>query len=193
MVSSYSIGMSDVPPVGPEESLPEPADDLVEHSQAEVEPDLLEADSFDDLSDDWDAAEDDKEYVEANNSEVRIHVPRPLVWALASVLSAACIITSLVTFAYGSWSPGGDQPTNLSSCLNPLRATLTAAGVPQAAVQHLTVAAQPGIFDSDALPELVAARKLLEPLADRPEVAAALQVLNGITAARSQAGWIHCP
>ena len=185
--------MSEIPPVEPEESSPEDTSDLVEHSRRDDAPDQFEADHFDDLPEDWDSEEGEDEYAEANDSEVRLHVPRPLVWGLASVLAVVCIIGSLVTFASGSWSPGGDQPVNLGPCLNPIRAALTAAGAPQTAVQRLTAAAQPDIFDSDALPLLLDARRLLEPMQDNPMVASALQVLAGMTTIHSQNERIHCP
>ena len=148
---------------------------------SQTDPSQFDAANLDDLREE-EVEEGDEEYEDDNGSEIRLHIPRQLVWGCVGVLSAACIIGSIVAFAYGSGGVGGEVPINLSPCLVPIRATLTAAGASQAVGWRLEAAARPGIFDSDVLPLLLEAERLLEPMRDNAAVVPALQALTDVIA-----------
>jgi hypothetical protein len=75
-----------------------------------------------------------------------------------------------------------------STRLAQIHAKLAAAGVPEAALRHLAVAARPGINIGDAIEALVDADKALESMSDNSTAASARQeihaILNDLSARR---------
>lgn len=123
----------------------------------------------------------DAEY-EQDYPAFRIHVPRPLVWSFIALASVLVTVAGVWGFSDSSWSSGDDWRVDLSQCIAPIRATLAAAKAPHWALYNLEIAAQPGIWASEAHYRLLDADKALESAGDNPTIALARQKLRVISA-----------
>jgi hypothetical protein len=111
----------------------------------------------------------------------RIHVSRPLVWAIL-------ILFSLTIVAMGLWGLGHSTLTYGMSPVGPatterlaqLQTRLKEANAPKAALRYMAIASQPGVNIGDATEALANAEKALEPASGKREIASALAELRVI-------------
>ncbi len=99
-------------------------------------------------------------------------IPRRLHYVLAGM----CLLLTAVAiwgYLHATWSMANDEAVDLGSCLRPIRATLAAAGAPPDVLAQLNMAAQPGIWRSDAVARLQAADASLRSMPAAPAVAEA--------------------
>ena len=117
--------------------------------------------------------EPEEESVEENYWEPRhIRVPRSIIWGVIALLSLGAVALATWGLAHSTMTygvPPVDAAT--TARLSQIRTNLVAAGAPEAALRHLTVAAQPGLNIGDAIDALASANKALEPMRDNPAIA----------------------
>ena len=126
----------------------------------------------------------------------RVHVSRPLVWAILILFSLTIVAMGLwglghSTLTYGM-SPVGSATTER---LAQIQTRLREANAPEAALRQMEIASRPGVNIGDALEALVRADKALEPTSQNAMIASARQelraVLNGLRS--KQYWWVLTP
>jgi hypothetical protein len=90
-------------------------------------------------------------------------LPRWFPYAVAGLILLLMAV-GVWGYTQGTFSVSGDNPVKLGACLVPMRATLASAGAPAEALQQLAVAAQPHVWQSDALDRLVKADRALDSM-----------------------------
>jgi hypothetical protein len=140
----------------------------------------LDTIELDDLLSGYEEGYCDAEY-EEEYPAFRIHVPRPLVWGFFALASVLVIAASVWGWSDSSTAPGDDWRVDLSECVAPIRATLVAADAPWRALYDLEIAAQPGMWASEAHYRLLDAGNALESASDNPAIALARQKLQIIS------------
>ena len=111
----------------------------------------------------------------------RVHVSRPLVWAIL-------ILFSLTIVAMGLWGLGHSTLTYGMSPVDPamterlaqIQSQLREANAPKAALRYIATASQPGVNIGDAIEALTNAEKALEPASGKIEIASARAELHVI-------------
>ena len=111
----------------------------------------------------------------------RVHVSRPLVWAIL-------ILFSLTIVAMGLWGLGHSTLTYGMSPVDPamterlaqIQSQLREANAPKAALRYMAIASQPGINIGDAIEALANAERALEPASGKIEIASAQAELRVI-------------
>ena len=111
----------------------------------------------------------------------RVHVPRPLVWAVL-------ILFSMTIVAMGVWGLGHSTLTygtkfvdaTTTERLAQIQTKLREANAPEAALRQMAIASRPGVNIGDALEALVSADKALEPMSQNVMVASIRQELRGV-------------
>src|SRR5512136_1994190 len=124
----------------------------------------------------------------------RVHVSRPLVWAILILFSLTIVAMGLwglghSTLTYGM-SPVGSATTER---LAQIQTQLRAANAPEAALRQMEIASRPGANIGDALEALVSADKALEPMSQNAMIASARQELRGVLSdlQSKQFWWVH--
>jgi hypothetical protein len=108
-----------------------------------------------------------------------VRVPKSIVWGILILLGVVLLVAVIwgftqSTITYGV--PTVDAATTAQ--LSRIRATLVAADAPPAALQHLDVAAQPGVNVGDAIEALVITIQELTPITDNPPLVEARKELH---------------
>ena len=162
-------------------------------SDPEIDPEFLPSENVVDDNDlsrlpDEEYEDEEEEAIEEEpDNELRLHVPHLLVWVGLAVVGLLCGIVFFLNLSQSSWDMGGNsQRVNLGICVLPWRDKLLAADAPSPVVERLTMAAQPGIWKTEAYTHLREAQQLLLPLADKPEIAV---VFNELTAMLPDNAW----
>ena len=122
----------------------------------------------------------EEEFEEEPDTELRLHVPRVLIWVGLAVSSLMCTLMVLVGYGQGSWNYGDDTRIDLSGCLPALSHALAETDAPAAAQYRLKAAAHPGIWNYEAYTLLREAQHLLEPHADEIKIATVLNRLKSM-------------
>jgi len=128
-----------------------------------------------------DEVEEEDELEEPAQPPRRVHIPRPIAWAVLAALAALLILTSLWglsrgTLTYGLWYLDADTASHVRQVYD----ELAAAGAPEVALRRLAVATQPGVNVGNAVEAIRDAEKALAAISERPAIASALRRLEGI-------------
>jgi hypothetical protein len=126
----------------------------------------------------------------------RVHVSRPLVWAVLILFGVTIVAMGLwglghSTLTYGMKSVDAATTGRLAQIQTKLRE----ANAPEAALRELAIASQPGVNIGDALEALVSADKALEPMRQNAMIASARQELRDISGRlwSQQNWWLSTP
>jgi hypothetical protein len=123
----------------------------------------------------------------------RVHVSRPLVWAVLILFSVMIVVMGLWGLGHSTLTYG-ESPVDSATTerLAQIQTQLREANAPEAALRRLAIASQPGVNIGDALEALVDADKALEPMSQNAMIALARQelrvVLSGLWS--KQYGWL---
>ena len=126
----------------------------------------------------------------------RVHVSRPLVWAVLILFSLTIVAMGVWGLAHSTLTYGMSSVDSATTKrLAQIQTKLREANAPEAALQQVAIASRPGVNIGDALEALVSADKALEPMSQNAMIASARQELRGVLSGlwSEQYWWLLTP
>jgi hypothetical protein len=126
----------------------------------------------------------------------RVHVSRPLVWAILILLSLTIVVLGVWGLAHSTLTYGMSSVDSATTeRLAQIQTRLREANAPEAALRQMAIASRPGVNIGDALEALANADKALEPMSQSAVIASARQELRGVLSRLrgEQYWWLSTP
>lgn len=111
----------------------------------------------------------------------RVHVSRPLVWAVLILFSMTIVAMGLWGLGHSTLTYGMSSVDSATTArLAQIQTRLREANAPEAALRYMAIASRPGVNIGDAIEALASAEKALGPASGKIEIASAQAELRVI-------------